>query len=76
MIILNFIAALATLVSMIPDRTIVSLEQESQSIQVLIRNVSEAELSDVRLSLESDLCTATFEPESIASLRSSDQTTS
>jgi hypothetical protein len=73
MISLNFVAALAALVSMIPDRTVVSFEQESQTIQVLIRNESEAELSDVRLTLESELCSATFEPESIASLRSSDR---
>jgi len=73
MISLNIITALATLVSMIPDRTIVSFEGESQSIQVLIRNISETELNDVQLSVESEFCSATFEPESIARLRSSDR---
>ncbi|MBW1808784.1 MAG: hypothetical protein JRJ87_11370 [Deltaproteobacteria bacterium] len=73
MISLNIIAALASLVSMIPDRSIVSLEGESRVIQVLIRNISEAELSDVRLSVESEFCSATFDPESITSLRSSDR---
>jgi hypothetical protein len=70
--VLLFAVLFGNLISVVPGRSVVPLPGNSSRVEILIRNVSERELVDVRLHAESKHCTFRT-PEVISQVRPSDR---
>ena len=64
---------LANLVSVIPDQSVIPLSGQRQTVKVLIRNVSETDLMDVRLKVSGEYCQTSISPDSLERIRPSDR---